>query len=63
MKASLVGYNGRELYKKLELKIVKYGYVRGYPKRPVFLIGSLKVLGLIGYSLKSFNYSLNFYLK
>jgi hypothetical protein len=27
MKASLVAYDFRELYKKLELKIVKYGYI------------------------------------
>jgi hypothetical protein len=32
MKASLVDYDLRELHKKLELKIVKYGYVRGCPK-------------------------------
>jgi hypothetical protein len=32
MKASLVAYDFRELHKKSELKIVKYGYVRGYPK-------------------------------
>jgi hypothetical protein len=29
MKASLVAYDGRELHKKSELKIIKYGYVRG----------------------------------
>jgi hypothetical protein len=32
MKASLVTYDFRELYKKPELKIVKYGCVRGCPK-------------------------------
>jgi hypothetical protein len=32
MKASLVAYDFRELQKKSELKIIKYGYVRGYPK-------------------------------
>jgi hypothetical protein len=32
MKASLVAYDFKELQKKLELKIVKYGYVRGFPK-------------------------------
>jgi hypothetical protein len=32
MKASLVAYDFRELQKKLELKIVKSGYVRGCPK-------------------------------
>jgi hypothetical protein len=32
MKASLVAYDFRELHKKSEIKIVKSGYVRGYPK-------------------------------
>jgi hypothetical protein len=32
MKASLVAYNFRELHKKSELKIIKYGFVRGCPK-------------------------------
>jgi hypothetical protein len=32
MKASFVAYDYRELYKKSELKIIKYGYVRGCPK-------------------------------
>jgi hypothetical protein len=32
MKASLVTYDFRELYKKSELKIEIYGYVKGYPK-------------------------------
>jgi hypothetical protein len=32
MKASLVAYDFRELYKKIELKIVKYGHVKGCPK-------------------------------
>jgi hypothetical protein len=32
MKASLVAYDFREFHKKPELKIVKYGYVRGCPK-------------------------------
>jgi hypothetical protein len=32
MKASLVAYDFRELHKKLELNIVKYGYVKGCPK-------------------------------
>jgi hypothetical protein len=32
MKASLVAYDLRELHKKSELKIVKFGYVRGCPK-------------------------------
>jgi hypothetical protein len=44
MKASLVAYDGRESHKKLEIKIGKYGYVRGYPKRPAVLIGLLKIL-------------------
>jgi hypothetical protein len=32
MKTSLVAYDLRELPKKLELKIVNSGYVRGCPK-------------------------------
>jgi hypothetical protein len=32
MKASLVAYDFRELQKKSNLKIVKYGYVIGCPK-------------------------------
>jgi hypothetical protein len=32
MKASLVAYDFRELYNTPELKIVKYGYVKGCPK-------------------------------
>jgi hypothetical protein len=32
MKASLVAYDFMELHKKLELKAVKYGYVRACPK-------------------------------
>jgi hypothetical protein len=32
MKGSLVAYDFRKLPKKSELKIVKYGYVRGCPK-------------------------------
>jgi hypothetical protein len=32
MKASLVAYDFRELLKKSNIKIVKYGYVRGCPK-------------------------------
>jgi hypothetical protein len=32
MKASLVAYDFRELHKMSELKIVKFRYVRGYPK-------------------------------
>jgi hypothetical protein len=53
MKASLVAYDGRELCKKLEIKIIKYGYVRGCLKRPTTQIGSLKILGIKG-GLKSF---------
>jgi hypothetical protein len=30
---------------KSELKLVKYGYVRGYPKRPATQIGLLKISG------------------
>jgi hypothetical protein len=32
MEASFVAYDFREIHKKSELKIVKYGYVRIYPK-------------------------------
>jgi hypothetical protein len=32
MKAFLVAYDFRELYKELELKIIKYEHVRGYLK-------------------------------
>jgi hypothetical protein len=32
MKAFFVAYYYRELYKKIELKLVKNEYVRGYPK-------------------------------
>jgi hypothetical protein len=32
MKASLVAYDFREIHKKAELKIVKFGDVRGCPK-------------------------------
>jgi hypothetical protein len=46
MKASLVAYDYGELQKKGELKIVKYGYVRGCPKRPVTQIGLLELLGV-----------------
>jgi hypothetical protein len=43
MKASLVAYDGRELHKKSEIKIVKYRYVRGCPKRLATQIGYLKL--------------------
>jgi hypothetical protein len=46
MKASFVAYDYRELLKKSMLKIEKYGYVRGCPKRQVTQIGSLEILGL-----------------
>jgi hypothetical protein len=46
MKASLVAYDFRELYKKSELKIIKHGYVRGCPKLPVTQIWSLEILGV-----------------
>jgi hypothetical protein len=32
MNASLVAYDFRELHKMSKLKIIKYGYVKGYPK-------------------------------
>jgi hypothetical protein len=44
MKTSLVAYDGKELHKKLKLKIVKHGYVKGCPKRPAIQIGSLEIL-------------------
>jgi hypothetical protein len=46
MKVSLVAYDGRELYKKHELKTLKYGYVRDCPKSPAIQIGSLEILGV-----------------
>jgi hypothetical protein len=46
MKASLVAYDFRELHKKSELKIVKYGYVKGFPKELAIQIWSLKILGV-----------------
>jgi hypothetical protein len=54
MKASVIAYDCGELHKKLELKIVKYGHVRGCPKRPVTQIGSLEILGVkVGASIIS----------
>jgi hypothetical protein len=32
MKASFATYDFRELHKKSEIKIVNYGYFRGFPK-------------------------------
>jgi hypothetical protein len=32
MKASLVAYDFREIHEKSDLKIVKFGYVKGCPK-------------------------------
>jgi hypothetical protein len=46
MKAFFVAYDYGELHKKLELKIMKYGYVKGCPKKPATQIGSLKILGV-----------------
>jgi hypothetical protein len=46
MKASLVAYDFRELHKKSELKIVKYGYLRGCTKRPTTQFGLLEILGV-----------------
>jgi hypothetical protein len=46
MKATFVAYDGREIHKKLELKIMKYRYVRGCPKKPAIQIGLLKILGV-----------------
>jgi hypothetical protein len=44
MKASLVAYDYMELHKKSKLKIVKYWYVKGYPKKPT--IQSMEILGV-----------------
>jgi hypothetical protein len=44
MEASLVAYDFRELHKKSELEIVKFGYVNGCPKKPVTQIWSLEIL-------------------
>jgi hypothetical protein len=46
MRASLVACDCRELHKKSELKEIKYGYIRGCPKRQATQIGSLKILGV-----------------
>jgi hypothetical protein len=46
MKASHVAHDGRELHKKSEVKIAKYGYVRGSLKRLATQIGLLKILGV-----------------
>jgi hypothetical protein len=46
MKASFVAYDFREVFKKLELKIIKHGYGRGCPKRLATQIGSLEILGI-----------------
>ena len=39
-------YDFRKLHKKLELKIIEYGYVRGCPKKPMIQIGFFKILGV-----------------
>jgi hypothetical protein len=46
MKASLVAYDYKKLHKKSTLKIEKYKYVKGYPRRPATQIGSLEILGV-----------------
>jgi hypothetical protein len=46
MKASLVAYDCGEQHKKSELKIIKYGYIKGCPKRPEIQIGLLEILGI-----------------
>jgi hypothetical protein len=46
MKAFLVAYDFRGLQKISELKIVKFGYVRGCLKLPVTQIWSLEILGV-----------------
>jgi hypothetical protein len=52
----LVAYDGRELHQKLEIKLVKYGYVRSCPKKPAIHIGSLEILGDI-FSLLKYNFN------
>jgi hypothetical protein len=44
MKASLVAYDVRELYKKVELKIIKTEYIRGCPKWSATQIWTLEIL-------------------
>jgi hypothetical protein len=46
MNESFVTYDFRELLKKSELKIIKYGYIKGCPKRPEIQIGLLEILGI-----------------
>jgi hypothetical protein len=46
MKASLVAYGYRNLHKILELKIIKYGYIKGCPKWPAIQMWSLEILGV-----------------
>ena len=46
MKDSLVAYNFRHFSKKIRAKIVKYGYIRGYPKQSAIQIWSPKILGI-----------------
>jgi hypothetical protein len=46
MEASLVAYDYGESHKMFELKLIKYRYFRGCPKRPATQIGSLEILGI-----------------
>jgi hypothetical protein len=46
MNASFVAHDFKELYKKLELKVVKYEYVKGCPKWQATQIYSLEILGI-----------------
>jgi hypothetical protein len=46
MKASLVAYDSRELKQKSNLKIVKYGYVKGCPRQPATQIWLFEFLGI-----------------
>jgi hypothetical protein len=46
MKASIVAYDCGELHKNSELKIIKYGYVKGCPNRLATQIGLLEILGI-----------------
>jgi hypothetical protein len=56
-KLSFVTYDFRELQKKSELKIIKYGYIKGCPKR---LATSLKILGIKDWT---YNFYTTLYMK
>jgi hypothetical protein len=48
MKAPLIAYDVRELYKILELKLINNEDVRSYPKWIAIQIWSLEILGIEG---------------